>query len=316
MTDTHDTRPADFERHRRTVLGIAYRMLGSVTDAEELVEDTRRRWSGLTDPVTDPGRFLVRTVTTLALDRLEAAAVRREAYVGPWLPEPLVTELSPTESWPTELPPTGPDVTDGAERTRTASLALLTVLESLSPDERAVFVLKETCGFSYREIAEALGHTESACREVGSLARAQVRAARPRSDAPPELRRRATDEFLMACVGGDISRMLELLAPGVTAWIDGGGVVGAALWPVTGAESVARATLGVLRQLREGAAHPVLVNGEPGLLVTVGGAVDSVSVLDFVAGTDGTLLISAIRAVRNPHKLTHLTAPAPAAVRA
>ncbi|MFD8788382.1 RNA polymerase sigma-70 factor [Kitasatospora sp. NPDC059599] len=305
MTDIHDTPPtgegpadtrlADFERHRRMVFGIAYRMLGSVADAEDLVQDTWLRWSGATGPVAAPGGFLARTVTNLALNRLDSAAVRREAYVGPWLPEPLVT---------------GPDAADGVERAETVSLALLVLLESLSPLERAVFVLKEAFGFSYREIAEALDRTESACRQVGSRARAHVRAGRPRFDAPPELRRRATDEFLAACVGGDIGRMLELLAPDVTTWSDGGGVIRAALRPVTGAENVARFVLGVLRQLGEDAAvHPVLVNGEPGLLVTVDGAVDSVSVLDFVAGTDGTLLVSAIRAVRNPHKLAHLAAP-------
>ncbi|WP_267884576.1 RNA polymerase sigma-70 factor [Streptomyces sp. NRRL S-350] len=298
MTDTHETgaaetRLADFEQHRRMVFGIAYRMLGSVADAEDLVQDTWLRWSGVTGPVASPGGFLARTVTNLALNRLDSAAVRRESYVGPWLPEPLVAE---------------PDATDGVERAETVSLALLVVLESLSPLERAVFVLKEAFGFSYQEIAEALDRTETACRQVGSRARAHVRARRPRYDAPPELRRRATDRFLAACVGGDLNRMLELLAPDVTTWSDGGGVIRAAVRPVIGAENVARFTLGVLSRLGDGvAARPVLVNGEPGLLVTVDGAVDSVSVFDFVEGADGTLLISAIRAVRNPHKLAHLT---------
>nr|WP_218893180.1 RNA polymerase sigma factor SigJ [Streptomyces sp. 1331.2] len=278
------------------VFGIAYRMLGSVADAEDLVQDTWLRWSGVAGPVASPGGFLARTVTNLALNRLDSAAVRRESYVGPWLPEPLVAE---------------PDAAEGVERAETVSLALLVVLESLSPLERAVFVLKEAFGFSYQEIAEALGRTEAACRQVGSRARAHVRARRPRYDAPPELRRRATDEFLAACVGGDLNRMLELLAPSVTTWSDGGGVISAARRPVTGAVNVARFILGVLRRRGEGAAaHPVLVNGEPGVLVTVDGAVDSVSVLDFVEGPNGTLLISAIRAIRNPQKLTHLTAPA------
>ncbi|MFF7990299.1 RNA polymerase sigma factor SigJ [Kitasatospora xanthocidica] len=294
-----DTQLADFEQHRRMVFGIAYRMLGSVADAEDLVQDTWLRWSRVTGPVAGPAGFLARTVTNLALNRLDSAVVRREAYVGPWLPEPLVTE---------------PDATDGVERAETVSLALLVLLENLSPLERAVFVLKEAFAFSYQEIAEALDRTEVACRQIGSRARAHVRARRPRYDAPPELRRRATDEFLAACVGGDLNRMLELLAPDVTTWSDGGGVIRAALRPVTGAENVARFTLGVLRQLGEGAAaHPVLVNGEAGLLVTVDGAVDSVSVFDFVEGPDGTPLISAIRAVRNPHKLGHLAGPAPAA---
>ncbi|MBO1419487.1 RNA polymerase sigma factor SigJ, partial [Streptomyces sp. FH025] len=259
---------ADFEQHRRLVFGIAYRMLGSVADAEDLVQDTWLRWSRVTDPVAAPGGYLARTVTNLALNRLDSAAVRRESYVGPWLPEPLVAE---------------PDATEGVERAETVSLALLVVLESLSPLERAVFVLKEAFDFSYREIAEALDRTEASCRQVGSRARAHVRARRPRYDAPPELRRRATEEFLAACVGGDLNRVLALLAPDVTTWSDGGGVVTATLRPVTGAGNVARFLLGLLRKLGEGVgARPVLVNGEPGLLVTVDGAVDSVSVLDFV----------------------------------
>ncbi|MFH8381165.1 RNA polymerase sigma-70 factor [Kitasatospora sp. NPDC018058] len=274
------------------VFGIAYRMLGSVADAEDLVQDTWLRWSQVTGPVASPGGYLARTVTNLSLNRLDSAVVRRESYVGPWLPEPLVTE---------------PDATDGVERAETVSLALLVVLESLSPLERAVFVLKEAFGFSYLEIAEALDRTEAACRQVGSRARAHVRARRPRYDAPPELRRRATDEFLAACVGGDLNRMLELLAPDVTSWNDGGGVITAALRPITGAEKVARFILGVLHKLGEDAgARPVLVNGEPGVLITVNGAVDSVSVLDFTEGPDGEPLISAIRAVRNPEKLAHL----------
>ncbi|MFG3226520.1 RNA polymerase sigma-70 factor [Kitasatospora sp. NPDC048194] len=292
MTDTPDTRLADFEDNRRMVFGIAYRMLGSVADAEDLVQDTWLRWSRVTGPVASPSAFLARTVTNLALNRLDSAAVRRESYVGPWLPEPLVTE---------------PDATGDVERAETVSLALLVVLESLSPLERAVFVLKEAFGFSYQEIAEALDRTEAACRQVGSRARAHVRARRPRYDAPPELRRRATDEFLSACVGGDLNRMLELLAPDVTSWSDGGGVISAALRPVTGAENVARFILGLLRKLGAGAGtRPVLVNGEPGVLITVDGAVDSVSVLDFTEGPDGRPLVSAIRAVRNPEKLTHL----------
>ncbi|MEU1284789.1 RNA polymerase sigma-70 factor [Kitasatospora sp. NPDC005856] len=301
MSDTHDVPPADarladFEQHRRMVFGIAYRMLGSVADAEDLVQDTWLRWSGVTGPVASPGGFLARTVTNLALNKLDSAAVRRESYVGPWLPEPLVTE---------------PDAPDGVERAETVSLALLVVLESLSPLERAVFVLKEAFGFSYQEIAEALDRTEAACRQVGSRARAHVRARRPRYDAPPELRRRATDEFLAACVGGDLNRMLELLAPDVTGWTDGGGVIRAALRPLVGAENVARFVLGVLQKLGEGAgARPVLVNGEAGLMITMDGAVDSVSVFEFAEQPDGTVRIAEIRSVRNPQKLAHLGRPA------
>ncbi|MEU8513100.1 RNA polymerase sigma-70 factor [Kitasatospora sp. NPDC048722] len=292
MTDTLEHPGlADFEAHRRMIFGIAYRMLGSVADAEDLVQDTWLRWSQVTGPVANPAGYLARTVTNLALNRLDSAAVRRESYVGPWLPEPLVGE---------------PAATEGVERAETVSLAVMVLLESLSPLERAVFVLKEVFGFSYKEIGEALDRSETACRQVGSRARAHVQAGRPRYDAPADLRRRATDEFLAACVGGDLNRMLQLLAPDVTSWTDGGGVVRAALRPVTGADNVARFVLGVLKQLGEATARPALVNGQPGLLLTVGDRVDSVTVFEFAEGPDGAPLIAAMRTVRNPHKLARL----------
>lgn len=275
------------------IFGIAYRMLGSVADAEDLVQDTWLRWSQVTGPIANPAGYLARTVTNLALNRLDSAAVRRESYVGPWLPEPLVGE---------------PDATEDVERAETVSLAVMVLLESLSPLERAVFVLKEVFGFSYKEIGEALDRTEAGCRQVGSRAKAHVQAGRPRYEAPADLRRRATDEFLAACVGGDLNRMLELLAPDVTAWTDGGGVVRAALRPVTGADNVARYVLGVIKQLGEAGVRPALVNGQPGLLLTVGDRVDTVAVLEFTEGPDGAPLIAAVRSVRNPHKLTRLNA--------
>ncbi|MGW6917391.1 RNA polymerase sigma-70 factor [Kitasatospora sp. NPDC054939] len=278
--------PALFEQHRRMLFGIAYRMLGSVADAEDLVQDTWLRWSRVTEPVANPAGYLARTVTNLALNRLESAAVRREAYVGPWLPEPLVTTA---------------DSADGIERAEAVSLAMLVVLESLSPLERAVFVLKEVFGFSYREIADALDRSEAACRQVGSRAKAHVRAGRPRFDAPADVRRRVTDEFLAACVGGDLNRMLDLLAPDVTSWTDGGGVVRAALRPVSGAGNVGRFVLGVMGKLPgESVASPVLVNGQPGLLVEAAGRIEAVAVLELTE--DGRIV--ELRVVRNPAKLT------------
>ncbi|WP_051837020.1 RNA polymerase sigma factor SigJ [Streptomyces sp. NRRL WC-3742] len=282
-------------------------MLGSVADAEDLVQDTWLRWNGVTDPVASPGAYLTRTVTNLALNKLTSATARRESYVGPWLPEPLVDE---------------PDATEGVERAESVSMALLVVMESLSPLERAVFVLKEAFGYTYQEIAEALDRTEAACRQIGSRAKAHVRARRPRYDAPPELRRRATDEFLAACVGGDLNRVLELLAPEVTTWSDGGGIVRAALRPVVGADKTARFILGLMsRYAANAAARPVLVNGQPGLLITLDGVLDSVVVLDLdeaegpqgpeaAQGSEGLARISAIRVVRNPEKLAHLVGPA------
>ncbi|MFC9324977.1 RNA polymerase sigma-70 factor [Kitasatospora sp. NPDC057015] len=277
-----------FEEHRRMLFGIAYRMLGSVADAEDLVQDTWLRWSQVTAPVANPGGYLARVVTNLALNRLSSAAVRREAYVGPWLPEPLVT---------------APDSAEEVVLAESVSYAMMVVLESLSPLERAVFVLKEVFGFTYAEIGDALERSEASVRQVGHRAKSHVQARRPRYDAPAEVRRRVTDEFLAACLGGDLNRMLELLAPSVTAWSDGGGRVKAALRPIEGAEKVARFLLGVLAgqappDLR---AVPVDVNGRPGLRIDSAGQVDSVAVVEIEDGR-----ISELRIIRNPDKLVHL----------
>ncbi|MBT2543802.1 RNA polymerase sigma-70 factor [Streptomyces sp. ISL-44] len=278
---------ADFEQHRPMLFGIAYRMLGSVADAEDLVQDTWLRCSQVPGPVDNPRGYLARTITNLALNRLSSAAVKREQYVGPWLPEPLVTV---------------PDATGDMDLAESVSLAMLVVLESLSPLERAVFVLKEVFGFSYREIAETLDRTETSVRQVGSRAKSHVQARRPRYAAPAEVRRQVTDEFLAACLGGDLNRMLELLAPDVTAWNDGGGKVRAALRPLHGAENVARFLAAVLAQPME-APHLVAVdvNGLPGLLLTTAGRPDTVACVEVENGR-----ITEIRVIRNPDKLRHL----------
>jgi len=183
---------------------------------------------------------------------------------------------------------------------------MLVVLETLSPLERAVFVLKNVFGFSYAEIGGILARGETSVRRVGSRARAHVHARRPRYDAPADTRRRVTDEFLAACVGGDLNQMMELLAPDVTAWTDGGGKIRAAVRPLCGADKVARFILGVLRRFpRSFRACPALVNGEPGVLITSAGMPDSVVVADL--DTDGR--IEAIRLIRNPGKLGHLVTP-------
>lgn len=281
-----------FEEQRPMLFGIAYRMLASVADAEDILQDTWLKWSAVDVGALDhPRAYLARTVTNLSINRLKSAAVRRESYVGPWLPEPLVTQ---------------DDAGHRAEQAEAVSLAMLVVLETLSPLERAVFVLKDVFGFSYAEIAGILGRAEASVRQVSSRARAHVQARRPRYDAPADTRRRVTDEFLAACVGGDLNQMMELLAPDVTAWTDGGGKIQAALRPLHGADNVARWILGVLRRLpADPGAEPVLVNGEPGILITSSGAPDSVIAADLSA--DGR--IEAIRLIRNPGKLGHLPPP-------
>ncbi|MBI0297436.1 RNA polymerase sigma-70 factor [Streptomyces sp. PRKS01-29] len=279
-----------FEEHRRMLFGIAYRMLGSVADAEDVVQDAWLRCSQVSTPVDNPAGYLARTVTNLALNRLTSAAATRESYVGPWLPEPLVTR---------------PDIGEEVELAESVSLAMLVVLETLSPLERAVFVLKEVFGFSFKEIAGMLERGEAAVRQVGSRARAHVQARRPRYDAPAEVRRQVTDEFLAACLGGDLNRMMELLAPDVTAWSDGGGKVKAALRPQRGAEKVARFLAAVIAQpMEDPRVHAVDVNGRPGLLLTVAGRPDTVARAEVENGR-----ITEIRIIRNPEKLRHLPPP-------
>ncbi|MCX4691845.1 RNA polymerase sigma-70 factor [Streptomyces sp. NBC_01408] len=278
---------AVFEQHRPMLFGIAYRMLGSVADAEDLVQDTWLRCSQVSGEIANPGGYLARTVTNLALNRLSSAAVKREQYVGPWLPEPLVTV---------------PDATGDVELAESVSLAMLVVLESLSPLERAVFVLKEVFGFPYREIAETLDRTETSVRQVGSRAKSHVEARRPRYATPAEVTRQVTDEFLAACLGGDLNRMMELLAPDVTAWNDGGGKVKAALRPLHGADNVARFVAAVVAQPMEAPRFVAVdVNGRPGLLLTTAGRPDTVACVEVENGR-----ITEIRVIRNPDKLRHL----------
>ncbi|MFI0821043.1 RNA polymerase sigma-70 factor [Streptomyces sp. NPDC021098] len=278
-----------FEQHRRMLFGIAYRMLGSVADAEDVVQDTWLRCSQVSTAVDNPAGYLTRTVTNLALNRLTSAAATREQYVGPWLPEPLVTQ---------------PDAAEEAELAESVSLAMLVVLESLSPLERAVFVLKEVFRFSFKEIAGMLERSEASVRQVGHRARSHVQARRPRYDTPAEVRRQVTDEFLAACVGGDLNRMMELLAPDVTAWSDGGGKVKAAVRPQRGADKVARFLAAVVTQpMDDPRVHAVDVNGRPGVLLTVAGRPDTVACVEV---TDGR--ITEIRIIRNPDKLRHLSA--------
>lgn len=290
MTD--DARTAAFEEHRGRLFGIAYRMLGSITDAEDVMQDAWLKWNQVDGPVEKPGAYLARTVTNLSLNRLTSATAQRERYVGPWLPEPLIGESTP-------------DVADAAELAESVSLAMLVVLESLSPPERAVFIMREVFGYPHREVAEALGRTEAAVRQLARRAKSQVAARRPRFDTSPAEQRRVTEEFLTACVGGDLGRMMELLAPDVMVWTDGGGQVpDAARRPVRGSEHAARGALQAFQSLADVGARFTLVNGRPGLVITDGGVVSSVACLEVADG-----LITEVRVISNPDKLRHVTPP-------
>ncbi len=289
MTDAED--PAStFERHRRLLFTVAYDLLGSASDAEDVVQDAWLRWANAEHgAVRDPKAFLVTVVTRLALNRLRDSKARREAYVGPWLPEPLLT---------------APDVADEVEVAEAVSMALLVVLETLSPAERAVFVLREVFGMSTAEVAGALGRTEAAVRQMAHRAREHVQARQPRFDADRQAQREVTERFFAAVAGGDVEALLAALAPDVVLVSDGGGKAKAALRPITGADKVARFLVGIAQQ---GAAIPDLrielteVNGSPALVGWTGAEpVGSIS-LELADGRIQQVLV-----VVNPEKLAGL----------
>ncbi len=278
-----------FAEHRRLLFDVAYRMTGSVADAEDLVQEAWLRWSTVdSDRVGNPRAYLVRTVTNLTLTELTSARARRETYAGPWLPEPLLTE---------------PDASQEAEMAESVSMAMLVVLETLSPIERAVFVLHEVFGYSHTEIASIVDRSEVAVRQTATRARAHVAARRPRFDTDARARRAAVERFRAACAGGDLNALMELLAPDVIAWADGGGKISAARRPLVGADHVGRWMLGVLTMPVVAGVQLELaeINGEPGLLATSAG--QSVGAISLEV-TDGR--IAALRLVVNPDKLTGL----------
>ncbi|MEV6104891.1 RNA polymerase sigma-70 factor [Streptomyces sp. NPDC051940] len=275
--------------HRRLLFATAYRMLGTVTDTEDVLQDTWLAWAG-TDraAVRNPRAYLVRTVTNLSLNRLTSARATRETYVGPWLPEPVLTS---------------PDIAEDAEMADTVSTAMLVVLETLSPVERAVFLLREVFGYSHAEIAETVDRPEATVRQIARRARSHVQARRPRFDADPAERREVTAKFRNACAGGDLTAVLSLLAPDVTAWSDGGGKITAARRPLHGTDHVARWLLGVLAKpgFESLTFHPAAINGELGLLAKLGDITVATLTYDL---TDG--LIHNLRMQVNPDKLSGL----------
>ncbi|WP_236833239.1 RNA polymerase sigma-70 factor [Blastococcus sp. KM273128] len=291
---------APFDRHRGLLFSVAYQMLGSVADAEDVVQDTWLRWSAADrGEVADARAYLVRIATHLALDRLGSARARRESYVGPWLPEPLLTGTDPVATAPAPADPVA-----AAEVGEQVSLALLVVLETLSPAERAVFVLREVFGLPAAEVATTLGRSESAVRQMAHRAREHVQARRPRFDTDRRAQFEVTERFFAACAGGDVGELLTVLAPDVVLVSDGGGRVTAALRPITGAEKVARFALGVAAQGLELAGLRIEVaevNGGPGVVAWVGGEPLLAMSLVVVGGCIEQVLL-----VRNPDKLAGL----------
>ncbi|MFB6820244.1 RNA polymerase sigma factor SigJ [Streptomyces virginiae] len=280
-----------FTEYRRLLFATAYRMTGTVTDAEDIVQDAWLAWNKKDrSEVTHPGAYLVRTVTNLALNRLTSARATREEYVGPWLPEPLLTQ---------------PDITEGREVAESVSTAMLVVMETLTPVERAVFVLREAFGFSHAEIAGFLDRPESTVRQTARRARDHVRARRPRFDTDDARREEITARFMKACAGGDLNAVMELLAPEVTAWSDGGGKVTAAVRPLRGPWRVARWLLGVMAkpEMADATVTTAVVNGELSLLCLMGGA--PIGALTFDVDEEG--LLRNLRFQVNPDKLRGLT---------
>jgi RNA polymerase sigma-70 factor (ECF subfamily) len=294
-----DTVTDVFEEHRPVLTGVAYRMLGRVADAEDVVQEAWLRWSAdARDEVREPRGFLVRITTRLAIDRLRHVQSRRESYVGPWLPEPIVTDFGPSV----------PDTAEQAVLADSVSLAVLVVLESLSPLERAVFVLREAFGFPHAEIAAILEKSEAAVRQLAGRARKHVDERRHRYDVDPGECRALTERFLAAASGGDLSGLLSLLAPDVTLVGDSGGKSKAPLRVMHTADKVGRFLYAVSREPLEAMeVRFVELNGAPAVVVLSEGRPDTVFQLEVLDGR-----ISCVYIVRNPDKLTSLASAAAA----
>jgi RNA polymerase sigma-70 factor (ECF subfamily) len=291
---TSQDRSRVFERHRPRLFGIAYRMLSSRADAEDVVQDAYLRWHrGASEDLRSPEAWLVTAVTRLCIDRLRSARVEREHYVGPWLPEPLIGAAAPAAD-------------ASAELSSSLSIAFLVVLEQLAPDERAAFLLYEVFDTGYEEIARILGKSEAACRQLVSRARKRVRERRPRTQVSDAARRSVLERFAQAIRTQDKAALLELLAEGASWTSDGGGKTRAALKVIRGRERVVRFVLGVLgRHADRFSLEMTAVNGESALEVRAEGRLFSV----ITVSTDGVRILDAYT-VLNPDKLA---APAAAA---
>ncbi|GAA4081119.1 RNA polymerase sigma factor SigJ [Streptomyces shaanxiensis] len=289
-----------FVRHRELMFGVVYNMLGSVADTEDVLQETWLSWTARgagspLDGITNPRAYLVRIAVNHALARRAAISRRQETYVGPWLPEPLVADGE------------GSGADDPALRTESVSLAMLVVLESLSPLERAVFVLHEVFGYPHTEIAEIIDRNPAAVRQLAHRAREHVHARRPLYEAHPRVRREATERFVRAAVGGDIAALMEILAPDVTVWTDAGGKrKPAGLRPVQGRDKVVR-FFGSYARRGGGAGGLDLtyrrVNGDDAAVLFQGEEPYAVLVLDLTP--DGER-VSGVYVVSNPDKLTHV----------
>ncbi|HSA51444.1 MAG TPA: RNA polymerase sigma-70 factor [Yinghuangia sp.] len=277
-----------FVAHRNLLFTVAYEMLGSAADAEDVLQETWLRWVGVDlDTVRDHRAYLVRIATRQALDRMRAIGRRKESYVGPWLPEPLLT---------------APDVAEDVELADSVSMAMLLVMETLAPTERAVFVLREVFDLAYDEIAQAVDKSPAAVRQIAHRARAHVASRRPRDVVSPAETRDAMRAFQRAIETGDLQDLVDVLAPDVVLLSDGGGVKKAVLRPIVGADKITRLLAGGRTKFTaEVSAEPVQVNGCPGLIVRFDGELDCVVAMRVDNG-----LITGLYLVRNPEKLSRV----------
>ncbi|MCM6777606.1 RNA polymerase sigma-70 factor [Nocardia sp. CDC159] len=276
-----------FVAHRNLLFTVAYEMLGSAADAEDVLQETWLRWAGVDlGTVQDQRAYLVRITTRQALDRLRALGRRKESYVGQWLPEPLLT---------------APDVAEDIELAEHVSMAMLLVLETLAPTERAVFVLREVFDLAYDEIAAAVDKSPAAVRQIAHRARAHIAARRPRGTVSAAETRDALLAFQRAIATGDMRELLDRLAPDVVLIGDGGGIKQAVLNPITGADKVARLLLSSNSVAVAALLEPTEVNGHPALVLRLDGELDTVMALRIDEG-----LVTGIYAVRNPEKLSHM----------
>jgi RNA polymerase sigma-70 factor (ECF subfamily) len=279
-----------FVVHRSLLFTVAYEMLGSATDAEDVLQEAWLRWAAVDQSqVSDPRAYLVRVVTRQALNQMRTLSRRREEYVGEWLPEPLLTS---------------PDVAEDVELAESVSIAMLTVLETLGPTERAVFVLHEVFEMPYGEIGEAVGKSEAAVRQIAWRAREHVAARRPRMQVTRSEQQAVVERFLTALRTGRLLELMEVMAPDVVLVADGGGLVPAARVPIRGAELVAKLLARADKVLGRFETTPVWLNGAPAGRIAIDGQVAAVSL------TVENGRVTRIYAVANPHKLTRLDEPA------
>ena len=283
-----------FETYRSYLFAIAYRMLGSAMDAEDMVQETYLRYQGTPlDTIRSLKAFLTTIITRLCVDQLQLARRKREVYVGPWLPEPLLTAPTPASEDPAER----------VDREESISLAFLVLLEQLQPFERAVFLLREVFAYEFGEIATMLDKSEAACRRSFTRAKLHLRTHRPRFPASAQTHRQLLGGFFQAARGGDMTPLMDLLSENVTLWADAGGKIKqAALHPIHGRDAVARFSLGTVRFLPEGYQMELAeVNGQTALIIRAGGQALFVLSIEVEAGQ-----IQAIRIIANPEKLKRI----------